>query len=85
MGLYPQGASPVGALDMSGNIEEWCLNVYDTPLRAVPPGTARRVGRGGSWGVSQIFACASFRPVYDPGSRDNVLGLWVVRSSSGLG
>jgi hypothetical protein len=27
VGLYPQGISPVGALDMLGNVWEWCLNI----------------------------------------------------------
>ena len=26
VGIYPQSASPCGALDMAGNVWEWCLN-----------------------------------------------------------
>ncbi len=49
VGMYPRGASPVGALDMSGNVEEWCLNAYDD-LQAIDLSSdSRRVARGGSW------------------------------------
>ncbi len=49
VGLYPDGASPVGALDMAGNVWEWCLNEHDRPENTRPSGDARRVVRGASW------------------------------------
>jgi Sulfatase-modifying factor enzyme 1 len=85
VGLYPQGASLVGALDMSGNVEEWCLNVYDTPRRADLSDTARRVVRGGSWVYAQDDARASSRLDLAPVSRYDDVGLRVVRSAPGLG
>jgi hypothetical protein len=61
MGLYPQVVSPVAALDMSGNVQEWCLNEYNKTERVELGGDASRVVRGRSWDNSQFTACATFR------------------------
>lgn len=50
---YPQGVSPVGAWDMSGNVWEWINAWYDDENRY-------RVVRGGSWIGYRWFARASF-------------------------
>jgi formylglycine-generating enzyme required for sulfatase activity len=84
VGVYPQSTSPVGALDMSGNVLEWCLNEYDRPQRTSLSGTARRVVRGGSWFDVQVLARASFRNGSAPVTRNYALGLRVVRSSPSL-
>jgi formylglycine-generating enzyme required for sulfatase activity len=53
VGRYPQGASPYGALDMSGNVWEWCLTKwrdnYWTPPDDGLEENVRRVLRGGSY------------------------------------
>jgi formylglycine-generating enzyme required for sulfatase activity len=84
VGVYPQGTSPVGALDMSGNVDEWCLNEHEPPQRTGLSGTARRGVRGGSWSHDQASARASFRSDFAPVFCDNLLGLRVVRSSPSL-
>ena len=83
VGLYPQGASPVGALDMIGNVWEFCLNEYDKPQKnVVLAGKARRVERGGSWGSFQDHASAAYRGFFfEPAYRDSYVGFRVACSS----
>jgi hypothetical protein len=83
VGLYPQGASPVpvGALDMSGNVWEWCLNEYDKPRNVDLAGDARRVVRGGSWNSSRTNARAASRAALAPDGRNPDVGFRVVCAS----
>lgn len=50
VGQYsPQGDSPYGCVDMSGNVWEWCLNKYDKPdITTFDKSSDLRVLRGGS-------------------------------------
>ena len=58
VGIYPQGASPYGLLDLSGNVWEWCLNEYKIPSNFHESGSGNRVLRGGSWVNSLNLAAA---------------------------
>ncbi len=81
MGLYPQGASPYGVLDLAGNVWEWCLNKYDNPADTALGGESRRVLRGGSWDYDQDHARAAGRHYGHPGLRGDDLGFRVVRGA----
>jgi formylglycine-generating enzyme required for sulfatase activity len=79
--LYPQGISLTGALDMSGNVWEWCLNCYEKPENIDASTDSRRVVRGGSWFNLQGYARAAYRFSYTPDDRYDSLGFRVVCSS----
>lgn len=79
VGLYPQGISPCGALDMSGNVLEWCLNDYRKPEVSDGYGNGEsKVLRGGSFGNPQIFAAASYRLYNNPNYVYDNFGLRLV-------
>ncbi|MCP4363121.1 MAG: SUMF1/EgtB/PvdO family nonheme iron enzyme [Chloroflexi bacterium] len=84
VGQYsPQGDSPYGCVDMSGNVWEWCLNKYETPEdTAVDKSDARRVRRGGSWNVNRGYARAAYRVYFVPVDRLDSIGFRVVVRSS---
>jgi formylglycine-generating enzyme required for sulfatase activity len=61
VGSYPNGASPYGALDMSGNVFEWVSDFYDAHYYSKSPAqnpTGPVIGdygivRGGSWVIKE--------------------------------
>jgi len=61
VGMYPQGAAVCGALDMSGNLWEWCLNDYDMGRLSTQSSSEIKVVRGGSFHDSQTQAACTFR------------------------
>ncbi len=66
VGMYPAGAAECGALDMSGNLREWCLNEYKEPANVGLSGTATRVLRGGAFDCLQDSAACASRNYLSP-------------------
>jgi formylglycine-generating enzyme required for sulfatase activity len=60
VGMYPSGVAKCGALDMSGNIWEWCQNEYYN-LQTTEVNENNRVMKGGSWYSSFELAKISNR------------------------
>lgn len=73
VGIYPQGTSPCGALDMSGNVWEWCLNESGSGHVNIGSDAPRGL-RGGGWRSPDFRARASFRDSLAPLDRGNFFG-----------
>lgn len=74
---YPQGASPYGVVDMSGNVGEWTLSQWDNDSLDITD-HKERVLRGGSWYVNRHNSRSTSRNWNDPNFRVNYNGFRVV-------
>ncbi len=62
VGSYPLGAAASGALDMSGNVSEWCLSKWAAPYDITVDATNELlVYRGGSFRSDRGNTASSFR------------------------
>jgi hypothetical protein len=78
VGMFPAGRSPVGALDMGGNVWEWCLDDYDNPLLVDMENEALHILRGGSW--KNPSDLAYLKIIHHPLTSSKVIGFRLVRS-----
>jgi formylglycine-generating enzyme required for sulfatase activity len=88
VGIYPNGASPYGALDMAGNVWEWVndwySDIYDVnspktnPLG--PDSGQARVLRGGSWNDDDYVVRSANRHWGGPSNSDLDVGFRCSRS-----
>ena len=88
VGKCPQGASPYGVLDMSGNVWEWCATKWRPDYRTPPDdeasGTAMRVVRGGSCVGDAGFVRCAARGRLNPSYRDCSVGFRVVATPQAI-
>jgi len=84
-------SNPWGLYDMSGNVNEWCSDIWDedyykrSPLEdpkgpSNPPfiNDERRIIRGGSWEESAGDCRSAHRYSFPPDSKNDIIGLRVV-------
>jgi len=86
VGMYWHGQAKCGALDMAGNLWEWCANKYTDMLYVlVDKSSDSRVLRGGAFNTSRNNAASMNRNWNNPNFRNDSLGLRVVVAPKSLG
>jgi len=84
IGVFPEGDTPEGVADLTGNVTDWTVTLWgeddDRPEFGYPydptdgredpgaPPAVRRILRGSSWNAYEVFARAAFRFNDHPGN-----------------
>lgn len=79
VGMFPGGTAPCGAMDMSGNVWEWCINEFKTPnITDTTSGEWKSV-RGGAFYLGATRATTMSREYFSPINQFAFTGFRLVR------
>ncbi len=85
VGKYDKGASPYGALDMTGNVAEWTDSWFEaypnSPTQQPDFGEKLRVVRGGAWISGDALGKTWYREVSRPQARLGFIGFRCVKDA----
>jgi formylglycine-generating enzyme required for sulfatase activity len=79
--MYPEGVSRFGVADLSGNVWERCIGLFDDPARVEVSGMSNRAIRGGSWRYGRAEAKIRYRQACIADRRFDDGGFRVIRSN----
>lgn len=80
VGIFPEGASPYGVMDTSGNVWEWCEKETNSQLVSNPKGNLQ-ILRGGSWGYNRILTRTVTRRTMPPSASNGYFGFRICKTA----